>query len=508
MTSTVLDHTQSEARLNRVLYFIKYMRAMLLNMVLVLAALALFLVAGIEGLYPMADDTIRAIKAHMATVAAQQPGTGPATVVFTAVFSAVFVAAFFAWMYLAITNRWRIALWCQAAFLLLSAMFAPVWAWPQVQFAIAHLPPLFTALVFAGFAIMIWMVLDLCVALWRVSRSPETASLRATLDRRLTRGWWSYINKLVDLPRTPLATLKNLAAYVLAFAGAILLIACINYVVSVGIVSNKLSLLFAACNAERMPTCRAQAEAWSLQIPIWLGLSVVGLKVAGLMQSTAKRLDGMSVSDALRHSGQKFLLYLRPFSTDDVVLPKPRLPLLSRLLTMRPYPVRIEEELFDVADGYMPLIAVGAPGRKAADTGDRAYREFLADSEWQAFVADKLQRAEAVVIVIKDTQGVRWELSRITTERTHLKTLFLFDPSAKDQATWYALAGATIEQLAAAGLVPPGFRFHGQALGFYFRGNDVVEVHNAHWSTTSYRTAFSEFLGERVAAVRAANGAP
>jgi hypothetical protein len=225
------------------------------------------------------------------------------------------------------------------------------------------------------------------------------------------------------------------------------------------------------------------------------------------MQSTAKRLDGMSVSDALQQSGQRFLLYLRPFTTDDVVLPKPRLPLLSSLLTLRPYSVRIEEELFDVADGYLPLIAVGAPGRKAADAGDRAYREYLSDSEWQGFVADKLQRAEAVVIVIKDTQGVRWELSRITTGGTHLKTLFLFDPSAKAPGTWAALAGAAIQQLAAAGLVPRGFRFQGQALGFYFRGSEVVEVHNANWSTTSYRTAFSEFLGERVATQRAATTA-
>ena len=93
MTTTVLDHTQSETRLHRALYIIKYMRAMLLNLVVVLAALALFLLAGVESFYPLADDTIRALKAQMATAAVQQPGTGPATVVFTAVFTAVFVAA-------------------------------------------------------------------------------------------------------------------------------------------------------------------------------------------------------------------------------------------------------------------------------------------------------------------------------------------------------------------------------------------------------------------------------
>ena len=38
------------------------------------------------------------------------------------------------------------------------------------------------------------------------------------------------------------------------------------------------------------------------------------------------------------------------FETDDVRLPRPRLPLLSRLMAPWPFPTRPEEELFDVAE--------------------------------------------------------------------------------------------------------------------------------------------------------------
>ena len=102
---------------------------------------------------------------------------------------------------------------------------------------------------------------------------------------------------------------------------------------------------------------------------IWMLASLVGVKAAGLMQSAAKRLGGLSVSDVLKSPDERFVLYLRPFDTDDVILPKPRLPFLSRFLTLRPFPVRVEEELFDVADGDRPLIAVARPGPTPSGRG-------------------------------------------------------------------------------------------------------------------------------------------
>src|SRR5262249_45586716 len=45
----------------------------------------------------------------------------------------------------------------------------------------------------------------------------------------------------------------------------------------------------------------------------------------------------------------------------------------TRLLSLRPFPARIEDELFDVTDGYRPLIAIGNPSKSGEQLGGMAY---------------------------------------------------------------------------------------------------------------------------------------
>jgi hypothetical protein len=59
------------------------------------------------------------------------------------------------------------------------------------------------------------------------------------------------------------------------------------------------------------------------------------------------------------------------------------------------------------------------------------------------------------------------------------------------------LAKAVLPIFGAAGLVPSSFEFKGQPMGFYFKDGHLVQIENANWTTTSYRTAFSHFLTER-----------
>ena len=174
------------------------------------------------------------------------------------------------------------------------------------------------------------------MSLWQVTRAPERSSLIATLDPRLAPGRWTYWNKLLDLPRTPLRTGKTLAAYALAVVGALLLVASMMYLLTLGGAGNRLGTLSIACDAQNLPQCRALSSTWAWQIPLALLLSAAGVKGAALLQSLAKRLGGLSVSDVLKRPDDPFLLYLRPFDSDDVVLPTPRLPPLSRLFSFRP----------------------------------------------------------------------------------------------------------------------------------------------------------------------------
>jgi hypothetical protein len=163
-------------------------------------------------------------------------------------------------------------------------------------------------------------------------------------------------------------------------------------------------------------------------------VALVAFKIATLLQSAAKRLGVLSVSDVIKKPNERFVLYLRPFDADNVILPKPRLPLLSRLFSFTPFPVRIEQELFDVADGYRLLIAVGKPGEKSM-RGDVAYRAYLDDSEWHEYVMTKIRSADRIVMVLTDTDGVRWEFGRVIGEEAIMKTLFLRS-GCEGQSEW------------------------------------------------------------------------
>jgi len=470
---------------------------MVLNFFLVSVADVLYFGAGIKGVHFLGSDSIidGFVKA-----AEEATGYRPTYPNWSAM---VVLTVTFVWIYLSIVKVFRVALKLQAAFFVVSVLVWLLWIGPLLMFSVQNLNPLFSLLVTLSFVLTIALVTDFAIALWNVSRSPENSSFIATLDPRLAPGWWTYLNKLLDLPRTPLRNWRTAAAYALAVAGAILLITSIMYLMMFGGVTTRLFEFFFKCGPAEMAACAAQSLVLSQHILLFLGLSLVGLKAAALLQSGAKRLGGLSISDVVRNPNDRFVLYLRPFGTDDVVLPKPRLPFWTRLLSLRPFPARIEDELFDVTDGYRPLIAIGNPSKSGEQLGGMAYRAYVDDAYWQDYVLDKVQRAESIVMVLRDTEGVRWELALIVSGNAAYKTLFLFDPSAKDAQAWQALVAWTLPPFKAAGLVAPDFAFQDRPIGFYFDMGELVEIENVHWTATSYRTAFSHFLSLRASLILA-----
>ena len=493
MDTQTIDQAPSELALHRVLWLLKFLRGVVLHVFLALGATLAYFLAGIDNLYPIANDIIRLAKAQ-----GESPGSAMSATAYGLLVWIVFVAllAFLVWVYLSILHVRRRALRIQAAlYLLIYAWNAPG-KWQELEFAFENLDIRFAVLAAFGTA-MVFVVfpLALVVTLWVVSRATETSSFTATLDPRLAPDRWTYCNKLLDLPRTPLRTLSTAAAYVLAVSGALVLVASLMYLITAGSTSNKLALLALYCGkGDQMPDCVTLSSLWAQRVSLGMLLAMAGVATASLLQSSAKRLGGLSIADVLKRPDDRFLLYLRPFDTDDVILPKPLLPLLSSLLSFRPFPVRIEEELFDVADGYRPLIAVGKPGGPKEALGGLAYRTYLDNSEWQGYVADKIRRAERIVVVVKDSEGVRWELARVIREGAALKTLFFVDPAIRTSADWQALANMLIPLLQTARLAPPDLDFDSRPIGFFFAGGRMVQVVNDNRTATSYRTAFSHFL--------------
>ena len=497
MDTQIIDQSPSEIQLHRVLYVIKFLRAMVLHFVLAVLAALFYFVGGIDGLYPIANNLIYALKAQSIQNQLQGGPIGSLSFVLVVSVLIVLLLAALVWIYVSITNVRRFALKLQAVLILIMALWNVITTWPNLQFAFANLDFLFALLATVSVAVgLLIFPVSVVIALWGVAYSPERSSLLATLDPRLAPSCWVYLNKLIDLPRTPLRTIRTGAAYVLALAGTLLLIASMMHLLTVGGTSNKLAVLAIACGRNLMPSCATMSSVWAREILFSLLLALAGVKAAALLQSFAKRLGGLSVSDVIKNTDDQFLLYLRPFDMDDVILPPPRLPLMSSLFSFRPFPVRIEEELFDVADGYQPLIAVGKPGGSKATLGGLAYRAYLDDSEWQKYVADKIRRANRIVILIKNTDGVRWEFMRVVAEGAMSKTLFLFDPAVRHAADWKTLTEMVVALLQDAGVAPQGFEFQSQPIGFFFQRGALVEIVNTNRTATSYRTAFSYFLAE------------
>lgn len=401
-----VDTSASERLLHRVLYVLKILRAMVLHVLLGMAAALLFVLTGIDGVYPIVDSAIHAMRAS-AIECRLEGGPLAETAYWIGIsLSVPLLLAWLAWMYRSIIGARRVALRVQAILLVAFNLNITAQALPSLRFAFAHLDPTFAALAAVGVAVLCVFPLSVAVAMWQVSGATERHSLLATLDPRLAPSRWVRLNKLLELPRTPLQTFATAAAYGLALAGALLSIASIMHLLTLGGTRDRMALLAIACADGVSPTCRGLSEQWAWGVPVTLLLAAVGVKVAAGLQSASRRLGGLGVSDVLRRPDDPFLLYLRPFDTDDAILPTPRLPPLSSLFSFRPFPVRIEEELFDVTDGYRPLIAVGKPGGRQATPGGMAYRAYLDDSAWQDYVADKIRRAERIVLLMKDSAGV------------------------------------------------------------------------------------------------------
>ena len=495
VNTQTIDQTPSEVQLHRVLYVLKFLRGLVLHGLLLALAALLFFFAGIDGVYPIAANTIHALRAFSIQVQAQG---GPIGLVgYWVIVSVLFAGMLLLliWIYRSITNVRRIALRFQAVLLLIMCLSSVNTTWPQLKFAFENLSTEFAVLAALSESLLLVFAVNVAIALWGVARSPERSSLLATLDPRLAPNAWTYLNKLLDLPRTPLRTIPTAAAYVLSLVGTILLIASMMHLLSVGGLGNKLAELAMGCKGDVMPKCVAVSSVWARQTLLSMLVALVVFKIATLLQSTAKRLGVLSVSDVIKKPNERFVLYLRPFDADNVILPKPRLPLLSGLFSFTPFPVRIEQELFDVADGYRLLIAVGKPGEKSM-RGDVAYRAYLDDSEWQEYVMTKIRSADRIVMVLKDTDGVRWEFGRVSGEESIMKTLFLLDPTVREPEEWETLEKMVVPMLQSAGVAPEGFALKPQLIGFFFQKGSLVEIINTNRTATSYRTAFSHFLAE------------
>src|SRR4051812_45042468 len=71
VSKQTIDQTASELQLHHVLYLLKFLRALLLHVLLAISAAVLFFFTGINRAYPLANDLINALRAQNITYQAQ-----------------------------------------------------------------------------------------------------------------------------------------------------------------------------------------------------------------------------------------------------------------------------------------------------------------------------------------------------------------------------------------------------------------------------------------------------
>ena len=113
-----------------------------------------------------------------------------------------------------------------------------------------------------------------------------------------------------------------------------------------------------------------------------------------------RRLNTVSAEDVIRSSEKKPVLYLRSFLFDET---KTDIGIIGM--------GNFEQNLAQITDRVGPMIAIGKPGEKFAAMG--AARVYVGDDEWKGKILEYIEKSQCVLWVYGDTEGLRWEISKL-----------------------------------------------------------------------------------------------
>jgi len=168
MEQRILDQTASERLLHRVLYAVKFLRALVLHISLAALAAIVFATTGVIGLYPVADNTIRALRAG--AVEQELQNGRWAGVGFWIATALVIVAAIAAlvWIYRSVTEVRPSSLRVQAVAIVAVASWNAYAYSDELQFAFERLNPTFAVIAALGVGLSLFVFpVNIAVSLWR-----------------------------------------------------------------------------------------------------------------------------------------------------------------------------------------------------------------------------------------------------------------------------------------------------------------------------------------------------
>ncbi|MGW5862082.1 hypothetical protein ACWFRJ_07910 [Streptomyces sp. NPDC055239] len=243
----------------------------------------------------------------------------------------------------------------------------------------------------------------------------------------------------------------------------------------------------------------SEADGAVLRIPLWMRLVIVG----AILLFGALLFGGSSVllkrGRQHRHriipsfeelTGERYLLYLRPFALDPVMALPPaeapgglfRSPFELPGLTQEEFIVRQFQ-------GLGRIVAIGQPGERLPEIG--AQRGYLPVDDWQETVSRLLQGAHATIMTAAPGPGTVWEFTEALRTVAPTRLLLLVhgetdydafrEAAAREYATRASIESADAEwpplpQL--PGILPPVLNGKGLPWDFPLKG---ILSFDCHW---------------------------
>jgi hypothetical protein len=199
---------------------------------------------------------------------------------------------------------------------------------------------------------------------------------------------------------------------------------------------------------------------WILVASWWRGI-VVGLVLLGLVWVFdgvlfQGALYGLALDyftkrpeEILEQDRRPIVLYLRSFGDETVQI--------KRSILGESMPFSFENLMVQALWETGPVVSVGDPMDMKPMFG--AARVYLADDEWQAHVAEWIDQARLIVVLVGKTAGLEWEYRQIGALQQSHKVLFLFAPLPKNEVKQRWLQLRSLAQTAMGFDLPPEMQF-------------------------------------------------
>ena len=182
--------------------------------------------------------------------------------------------------------------------------------------------------------------------------------------------------------------------------------------------------------------------------PSWLNLVLILVCViSGLnFLVRAKRYGARSSMSARTLDSRRPILLLRSFQDDMTPLERTNDQNAWMRSALVPSRWTLEETIEQLLGVHGPVIAIGRPGEALPPAG--VAREYVSNNYWQERVRDLIGQAQAIVVVLGDTEGLKFEYQTLVNMDAYSKMILVFPPHKPEKlaSIWHRFVEVAVPE--------------------------------------------------------------